>query len=116
MLKLEQKLGSPTYVCNGATIPCIPTTARRGTEIAMGGHLATVDLTLLVRVNALPTGVTVDSTVITVDSTSTTVDSSQNRPVSGRKITHANKQYRVISIGTAPGGSHLEVDLEDVNR
>ena len=131
--KLEAQLGTPIFIWHGQQFPCVTTVIRRGTEISIGGHELTVDLTVLVRKNATRIPITADNTIVTVDSTFITVDQDAEEvglsdnpnvnttilkpaPTAGKKLAHGRKQYRIINVGDAPGGSHWEIDLADVSR
>lgn len=89
---LETLMGTPVCTLSGADFRCTPSTLRKGTEIVVGGMAVTITLTLIVRVD---TGMA---------------------PTTGKQIVYSGTTYRIVNVGKAPGGSHYEIDVADLNR
>tara|TARA_R110000868_G_scaffold57437_3_gene177349 strand:+ start:802 stop:1119 length:318 start_codon:yes stop_codon:yes gene_type:complete len=86
--------GSPTLVFVAETIACVVSTLKRGTVLEVGGMMAEVALTLIVRQSDI---------VGTV-------------PTAGKTVTHGGATYRVLAVGKTAGGSSYEFDLGNPNR
>lgn len=129
-LKLsESALGNQKFWYRNKEYPCTPTTEYRGQTISEGGFEAEVQLSLFVRREVLPDGVTVDSTIITIDSTLITADRDDNpkkfgvgkvldRPNINESATQngfRNRRYRIIRVGIDPSGVFFRLDLSDPN-
>ena len=86
--------GAPTFVFAGETIACVVSTLKRGTVIELGGVMAEVTLTFIVRQSDIAGAV----------------------PTAGKIVTHAGGTYRVLSVGRTAGGSSYEFDAGNPNR
>lgn len=115
----ERFLDTPTIVYMGTSIPCTISTERRGLELQVGGHIQTVQMSLIVRRTAIATAaLTMDSTLITMDSTIFTMDATSTTPEfkSRRRLTKGARVYRIASLVEDPTQTFIEVDLVDVNE
>lgn len=96
--ELRTELDSPTLEINSVTVPCIVSTIRRGTIVAVGGFEQVVGCTFLVESD---------------DWTTTGLASGK---ATGSTCTHGGKTYRLLTVKLAPGGSHYEIDAIDPQR
>lgn len=126
LAELEADVVNASFIFNGFTWPCIPSSLRRGTVLEVGGFTEEIQLTLFVRKNAASTAgpiigqiisqtLTVDTDVLTADST-VTVDSSMIEPTSGKKVTHRNRTFRIGRVSQDAPGSHYSLDLIPQHR
>lgn len=91
--KLETLLGSPTFSVGDASFLCVPSTLNAGNQLEIGGLLETIELTLIVRKDILPT-----------------------RPATGSKLTHGGTEYRVLTVNEPAGGTTWEINVGSKNR
>lgn len=85
--------GSPTFTFGAESIACVVSTLKRGTVLELGGMVAEVTLTLIVRQGDIAGPV----------------------PTVGKTVTHGGATYRVLSAGRTAGGSY-EFDVGNPNR
>ena len=78
----------------GATIPCVVSTLKRGTTVELGGVMAEVTLTFIVRQG----------------------DIAGTVPTAGKTVTHGGATYRVLAVGKTAGGASYEFDAGNPNR
>ena len=112
-----------TFIYRNGRYPCIPTTERRGLIVVLGGNEHEVSLSLLVRKDAVPRAITVDSDDISVDWQARDVltadadsDPPAVNPYAGRRIGKSNRLYRIIAVRDDPVGSHWTIDLADSDK
>lgn len=122
-MRLLEGLNPATFIYRNGRYPCIPTTERLGITVILGGNEYEVTLSLLVRRDAIPRGITVDADDISVDWQARdvlTADAGANppavNPYAGRRIGKNNKLYRIIAVREDPVGSHWTIDLTDSNK
>jgi hypothetical protein len=117
--RMESELGqendsgavvAQSFTWKGASVPCVPTSIRRGTTVDVGGNFYEIDCTLFVRRNCF---LTADSTIITVDSNLYTVDSDLPTPVAGRTLIFRGATYRIVSARESGPRSHFELAIAD---
>jgi hypothetical protein len=121
---LEFDVGSPKIHYGGRTYPCVLSSIRRGTQLEIGGFIETIQLTAFIRQNAISETLTADSTIEVVDSEMFGADHDlgsgasviSTAPAAGRRTTHRGKQYRVLAVTEAAGGSHWELSLGSVQQ
>jgi hypothetical protein len=121
---LEFDVGAPTITYRGATYPCVLSSIRRGTQLEVGGFIETIQLTAFIRQNAISEVLTADSTITVVDSEMFSADMDASgtgsqittAPAAGRRAASRGKQYRVLAVTEAAGGSHWELSLGSVQQ
>lgn len=86
--------GSPTFVFGAQTVACVVSTLKRGTALEVGGLMAEIALTLIVRQG----------------------DIAGTVPTAGKTVTHAGTTYRVLAVGRTAGGSSYEFDVGNPHR
>lgn len=91
--KLETLLGSPLLTIGEASYLCVPSTLNAGNQLEIGGLLETIDLTLIVRKDIMP-----------------------SRPATGSKLTHSGTEYRVLTVNEPAGGTTWEINVGSKNR
>lgn len=118
LARMHALLGEPTWLYHGTSFNCIPSTARRGTVLEVGGFQEVVELTLIVRKQDMPTDLTVDSTIIRVDSTDITADATTGYSghAPGQKASQNGVAYRVIAVRNPATDSHWEIDLTSPHK
>lgn len=125
----ERALGNQQFWYRNQQYPCVPSSETRGQSIDVGGFEAEVQLSLFVRREILPDGVTVDATIITIDSGSinSSTDDNPKKFGVGRVLDRPNtnevssqngfrnRRYRVVNVKLMPDGNNYRLDLADPN-
>jgi hypothetical protein len=122
-MKLLEGAAPATFIYRNGRYPCIPTTERRGAIVVIGGVEHEVSLSLIVRKDAVPRGITVDADDISVDWSARDVltadagaDPPAKTPYAGRRVGTNSRLYRIIAVRDDPVGSHWTIDLADSGR
>lgn len=95
LTELRRQLLNPTLNWNGAIVPYLRSTLRRGEEVVVGGKLVTIDSTLFIQLVHMPSG--------------------SNVPSAGKLITVDGIEYRIATVRLVAPRSHYEVAIFDKN-
>lgn len=93
LTELRRQLGNPTLTWNGAEVPYLRSTLRRGEQVELGGLQVTIDSTLFIQLQDMPTGYTV--------------------PSAKRLITVDDVEYRIADVRLVAPKSHYEIAITD---
>ena len=91
--ELRRLLLNQTLFWNGAEVPYLRSTLRRGEQVELGGKLVTIDSTLFIQLKDMPPDYTV--------------------PATGRLITVDDIEYRIASVRLVAPKSHYEISITD---
>lgn len=110
MERLKSDLGTPTLTYLGTEYECITSEERRGLELAVGGHVYTISLTVYILKADLPAPITMDSTVYMMDG-SWTMDSGGSHPMPKKKVARTGTTYRIADVREDASGAYWQLDL-----
>lgn len=110
---LGAALGSPVFVWNGSSVPCVPSTLREANRPQFSGFEDLGSVRLLVK---LSDWITFDSSLVTMDSTLVTMDGGTQRPVVGRLVTYRGVSYRITECVLYHGDSAYSLRLDPSNQ
>lgn len=116
---LEDYTDSPTFQWRGDTYPCTVSTESRGTTYESGGKISEIQMTLIVRSDALPIQIKElgDSAIGTADQDTGTADSAKAPPKSGRIVYFKNRRYRIVGmVRNDPQAGFYRMDLTSADR
>lgn len=112
----EEIVGSPTFLYRGLNWPCHASALLRGNQLEIGGRVESIEMTLFIRKNAMPTRTVDANEGPTADNEDHTADEDLMPPHPGKTLVFQQRLYRIIRVDEDSAGAAWKCHLGSPNR